>query len=164
MADAKITQLTADTTPLSTDITVMVSDPGGTPVTKKVTLANFLEVYNAMTETLTNKRITPRTDSVTSSATPTINTDTTDFFRITALAVAINTMSTNLSGTPTIGQKLIIRFLDNSSPQAITWGASFASRGATLPTTTVAGKYMYVGLIWNDVATVWDCVAVATEA
>ena len=42
MADSKITNLTAETAPLNTDVTVMVDDPGGTPVTKKITLLNLL--------------------------------------------------------------------------------------------------------------------------
>ena len=116
------------------------------------------------TTTLTNKRITKRTDTVASSATPTINTDTTDIFTITALATDITSMTTNLSGTPTLGQSLIIRILDNGTARAITWGASFASRGGTLPTTTTVSKYTYVGLIWNTVTSTWDCVAVTTES
>lgn len=116
------------------------------------------------TQTLTNKRITPRTDTVASSATPSINTDTTDFFTITALATAITSMTSGLTGTPTSGQKLVIRILDNGTARAINWGSSFASRGAALPTTTTANKYTYVGLIWNSTASKWDCVATATEA
>jgi len=60
----------------------------------------------ASTITFTNKRITPRVTTEASSATPTINTDNTDLHSITALATAITNMSTNLSGTPTNGQKL----------------------------------------------------------
>lgn len=41
MADQKITQLAEETAPVASDITVMVDDPGGSPVTKKVTLANL---------------------------------------------------------------------------------------------------------------------------
>lgn len=41
MADYKITQLTENTTPITTDILPMVDDPGGTPVTQKVTIANL---------------------------------------------------------------------------------------------------------------------------
>ena len=44
MADSKITALSENTTPLSTDILPMVDDPAGTPVTQKVTLANLLAV------------------------------------------------------------------------------------------------------------------------
>lgn len=42
MADTKISALTATTTPLLTDILPIVTDPGGTPVTKKVTVGNLL--------------------------------------------------------------------------------------------------------------------------
>lgn len=115
-------------------------------------------------QTLTTKRITKRVNSVASSATPAINTDTTDVFTITALALAITSMTSSLSGTPTNGQGLIIRFLDNGTARGITWGASFASRGATLPTTTTLGKYTYVGLIWNSTTSTWDCIATVTEA
>jgi hypothetical protein len=44
MADLKITQLNAVTTPLTTDIMPIVTDPGGSPETKKVTLANLAAV------------------------------------------------------------------------------------------------------------------------
>lgn len=115
-------------------------------------------------QTFTNKRNTPRVGTTTSSATPTINTDSYDIYTITALAAAITSFTTNLSGTPTAGQKLIIRIKDDGTARAITWGASFASRGVTLPTTTVAGKYLRVGLEWNEVASVWDCIASAQEA
>lgn len=120
------------------------------------------------TEPLTNKtisssRVNERENTVASSATPSINTDTTDIFTITALAAAITSMTTNLSGTPVNGQKLTIRIKDAGTARAITWGASFASRGATLPTTTVISKYLYVGLIYNSTAAVWDCVATAQE-
>lgn len=104
-----------------------------------------------------------RTTTETSSATPTINVDNTDIHTITALAAAITSFTTNLSGTPVNGQKLTIRIKDDGTARAITWGASFASRGATLPTTTFLGKYVYVGLIYNSTASVWDCVAVSQE-
>jgi len=104
-----------------------------------------------------------RSATVVSSATPSINTDTTDIFTITALAAAITSFTTNLTGTPVNGQKLILRIKDDGTARAITWGASFVSRGATLPTTTVINKTVYVGLMYNSTASVWDCVAVSQE-
>jgi hypothetical protein len=113
------------------------------------------------TNTLTNKRITPRVGSTASSATPTINTDSYDQYNITALAAAITSMTTNLSGTPTDGQKLMIRFKDNGTARAITWGASFQSSGvATLLATTVINKTHHVGLIYDSAAAKWTCIAV----
>ena len=105
-----------------------------------------------------------KNNTTASSATPSINTDTTEFFTITALAADITSFTTNLSGTPTSGQKLIIRIKDNGTARAITWGASFIARGATLPTTTVISKYLYVGFIWNSTESVWDCIGTAQES
>jgi F0F1-type ATP synthase membrane subunit b/b' len=138
---------------------VPVANADGTYTPGDVTV----DVTATNTVTLTNKRITPRVNTITSSATPTINTDTTDIFTITALAAAITSMTTNLSGTPTTGQKLEIRILDNNSARAITWGSSFSSRGVTLPTTTTANKYLRVLLEYNEVAAVWDCIGVCAE-
>lgn len=45
MADTKITGLTEDTSPSSSDIVPTVKDPGGTPLNRKVTLANLLRIF-----------------------------------------------------------------------------------------------------------------------
>jgi hypothetical protein len=68
------------------------------------------------------------------------------------------------SGTPTDGQKLTIRILDNGAPQALTWNAVYEVIGTTLPTTTVASKYTYVGCIYNAQSSTWDVVSVAQQA
>lgn len=44
MADQKITALSGNTTPLTTDILPMVDDPGGTPATQKITIGNVLSL------------------------------------------------------------------------------------------------------------------------
>ena len=112
------------------------------------------------TQTLTNKRITSRSSTTTSSATPTINTNNTDIFGLTAQAVDITSFTTNLSGTPTDGQKLWI-YIVGTAARAITWGASFESSTATLPTTTVTTNRLDVGFVWNAATSKWRCVAVA---
>jgi hypothetical protein len=112
------------------------------------------------TNTLTNKRINPRVTSETSSATPTINTDNSDIHRITALAADITSMTTNLSGTPTHGQKLIIE-ITGTAARAITWGASFEASTVALPTTTVTTNMLTVGFIWNSATSKWRVVAIA---
>ena len=113
------------------------------------------------TDTLTNKRITARTGTTTSSATPTINTDNVDYYSITALAAAITSFTTNLSGTPTIGQTLWISIKDNGTARAIAWGASFEASTIALPTTTVISTRLDVAFIWNEATSVWRCVGVA---
>lgn len=131
-------------------------------VTSPGTATNSVAVVDA-TQTLTNKRINPRVGTVASSATPTINSDNVDAFSITALAIAITSFTTNLSGTPVNFQTLIIRILDNGTARTIAWGASFASKGGTLPTTTVAGKLLTVGFKYDSVTSLWGCIAVAQE-
>jgi len=125
-------------------------------------------IGKATTDILTNKSITPRIAAVTLSATPSITVATTDIANIHALNTAITSITTNFNyTTPTVavdGQKIIIRIYDNGTPRAITWGAAFRSCGATLPTTTVANKWVYVGLIYNLLLDVWDCIAVSQEA
>mgnify|MGYP007100057888 FL=1 len=110
--------------------------------------------------TLTNKRITARVSTTTSSATPTINTDSVDMYGLTAQAVDITSFTTNLSGTPTDGQKLWI-YIVGTAARAITWGASFESSTATLPTTTVSTNRLDVGFVWNTATSKWRCIASA---
>ena len=118
----------------------------------------------AWTATLTNKRITPRITTITTHATPTINTDSCDCVTITAQAEAITSMTTNLSGTPTNFQKLIIRIKDNGTARTIAWGASYQNGSEVLPTTTVSGKTLLVGLIWDSVDSKWTIEARGVRA
>jgi hypothetical protein len=117
-------------------------------------------VGRATTDTLTNKRITSRVSTTTSSATPTINTDNTDQFGLTAQAVDITSFTTNLTGTPTDGQKLWI-YIVGTAARAITFGASFEASTVALPTTTVTTNRLDVGFVWNAATSKWRCVAVA---
>jgi len=117
-------------------------------------------VGKATTDTFTNKRITPRVSTTTSSATPTINTDDVDMYGLTAQTVDITSFTTNLSGTPTNGQKLWI-YIVGTAARAITWGASFEASTVALPTTTVTTNRLDVGFVWNAVTSKWRCVAVA---
>jgi hypothetical protein len=110
------------------------------------------------TNILTNKRITARTGTVASDATPTINTDNVDFFSITAQTVDITSFTTNLSGTPTDGQTLWIA-ITGTAARAITWGASFEASTIALPTTTVTTARLDVAFIWTGA--IWRCVGVA---
>lgn len=114
------------------------------------------------TNTLTNKRITLRTGTTASSGTPTINTDNVDAYIITAQAAAITSFTTNLSGTPTEGQLLLISITDNGTARALTFGASFEASGTVaLPTTTVISTRLDILFIWNVVTSKWRCLAVS---
>lgn len=114
-------------------------------------------VARTSTDTLTNKRVTPRVGTVASSATPTINTDNYDIYGLTAQAVDVTSFTTNLTGTPTDGQRLWIYIVGTAS-RAITWGASFENGIATLPTTTTTTQRLDVEFIWNAATSKWRCM------
>lgn len=120
-------------------------------------------VTAANTVTLTNKRVTPRTGSTTSSATPTINTDNVDHYALTAQAVDITSMTTNLSGTPTDRQVLTIS-ITGTAARAITWGSSFENGPVALPSTTDTTKRLDVLLWWNATTSKWRCMAAGSTA
>lgn len=100
------------------------------------------------TTTFTNKRITARYGSTTSSATPTINTDNVDVYELTAQTVDITSFTTNLSGTPTTDQTLHI-IITGTAARAITWGSSFEASTVALPTTTVSTNRLDVYFVYT---------------
>ena len=116
----------------------------------------------AGTETLTNKRITKRKQTVASSATVTPSWDNDDIVTITAQAVGLTLA--NPSGTPTDGQAIIVRILDNGTGRTITYGAAYRAIGVTLLTTTTASKTSYLGGFWNAADSKFDITAVGEEA
>ena len=160
---SSINGATAKTTPVDAD-TMALTDSAASNVLKKVTWANVkatLKTYfDSLTTTLTNKRITPRVGTTTSSATPTINTDSYDAYIITAQTANITSFTTNLSGTPTNGQKLWIS-ITGTAARTIAWGASFEASTIALPTTTVTTARLDVGFVWNAATSKWRCVGVA---
>jgi len=113
-------------------------------------------------------RITPRINTSTSVTSPLAwNSNSYDEYVITAQANAL-TISAD-SGTPVNGQKIIFRFQDNGTAQALTWTTTgsyaFRAVGVFLPTSTAGGgKPTYVGCIYNSYNFYWDAVAVSTQA
>lgn len=142
-----------------------VSGPTSTAKTYTFPDANTTIAGLTSTQTFTNKRITPRIATTTSTVTLTVNSDTTDQFNVTALSNGVTI--TAPTGTPTNGQRLIIRLKDNGTGRSLSWATgssnTFRVVGTTLPTTTVANKTIYVGCIYNTEEVRWDVVAVAEE-
>ena len=114
------------------------------------------------TQTLTNKRMTSRVSTIASSATPTPNADTDDIYTVTALTTGATFGAP--SGTPTEGQKLIIRIKDDGTSRSLAWNSIYRIIGTTLPIATAISKTLYVGCIYNNTDTKWDVVSVAQEA
>lgn len=114
-------------------------------------------IYGLVPAATSAKRET--TQTTTSSAT--INMATTDIFSITALASGV---TFNVpSNTPTYRQSELIIIKDNGSAQSIAWNAIFHPIGTTLPLTTVPGKWLYVGVIYNTTSAVYDVTGVTQE-
>lgn len=124
------------TTLASGVVTSSLTSIGNSPTMGTAGTAAGSIVSTDGTQTLTNKRWTPRVGNTTSSATPTINTDNYDIYKLTAQAADITSFTTNLSGTPNDGDILEIQ-ITGTAARAITWGTSFVSSSVTLPTTTV---------------------------
>jgi hypothetical protein len=110
------------------------------------------------TNTLTNKRVTERVTTVSDSATPTPNSDTDDMYIITGLTQTATFGAP--TGTPTQGQKIMVRVKDNGTARTLAWNAIYrASSDLSLPTVTVAGKTMYLGFIYNSTDSKWDLLS-----
>jgi hypothetical protein len=112
-------------------------------------------------ETLTNKRINPRTSSTASTATLTPDISAFDQFNLTAQSTALAVAAP--TGTPVDGNRLTIRILDNGTSQALSWNGTYTPIALPLPASTTAGKILYVGCIYNSTNTRWDVVALSQQ-
>lgn len=137
-------------------VTGSLTVTGSSTVTGSLTITGSLLVSGSITGF-----VLPRVITLTSSATPTINSDIYDSVSITALSTAITAVT--MSGTPVNFQKILFRIKDDGTARAITWGSSFQAMGSALPTTTVISKVLTTGFIYDTVTTKWGCVASAQE-
>lgn len=147
----KLTQITSTQAIDDTDLFATVHNMATTPVTKGKAMS-LIRQWLAK----------PRVTSTASSATPTPAVDTTDIYILTALATAPTFGAP--TGTPSQGQKLIVRIKDNGTARALAWNAIYRAMGTALPTTTVLSKTLYLGFIYNSTDAKWDLVASAQEA
>jgi hypothetical protein len=146
----------------------LVLSPGPAGTATSVFLAAGVNYSNGVpivttteTQTLSNKTITPRINQVTSTSSyvPTVNNH--DGVRISALAAALSIA--NPTGTPMAMHRYTIRIKDNGTARALTWGTSYRGIGFTLPSSTVASKLLYIGMLYNEVDAKWDVISVAQE-
>lgn len=120
-------------------------------------------VTRTESQTITSKLITPRITTTTSAAS--INIDgSADIWEVTALAVTL-AIGDTVATSPVDGQKVILRIKDNGGSQTLSWDADFISIGVgTLPTATVAGKWMYFGMVYYNATADWHVVAYSVQA
>lgn len=83
---------------------------------------------------------------------------------ITALAVAITSLTSGQTGAPQNFWRLIMRIKDTGVARALSFGALFEARGVALPTTTTAGKVLTLGFLYDTTSLKWGCVASVVES
>lgn len=110
-----------------------------------------------------------RLDLIETMQETTVASDTTpnpdvSYFRnlYTITALAGNATFADPGGSPNQGDVLIVRIKDDGSARTLGWNSVYRSI-ITLPTTTTASKTLYVGFIYNDTDSKWDCIAVMEE-
>lgn len=115
----------------------------------------------AGTETLTNKRVTPRVLSAASYTTNTgtsLNCDTLDEFIVTAQAGALK--FNNPTGTAQNGDVLLIS-CQGTAARALTWDTQFEASTVALPTTTVTTARLDMAFIWRADTSKWRLLGAA---
>lgn len=105
--------------------------------------------------------IIPRSGSVASSATPSIDVTLYDCYSITALAT--NITSVTISGTPGNFQPLLVRVLDNGTSRTVTLGSAFFDMGGGVTFSTTISKYTLIGCIYNATKGKFGVVRITTE-
>ena len=160
--------LTAGNVITNANLTGHVTSTGNGAVLGSFTLAQLNTAVSdadvasiAGTETLTNKRVTPRILSAASYTTDTgtsLNIDNLDEFIVTAQAGAL--LFNNPTGTPTDGQVLLIA-VTGTAARALTYGTQFEASTVALPTTTVTTARLNMGFIWRADTSKWVIVGSA---
>lgn len=160
IADGKTLTASNTITFTATDGSTLAIGTGGTLGTAAYTAASAYATP-AGTETLTNKRITQRVVALSTSASVTVQSDNADLIYMPCTEVAGTLAIANDTGTPTNGQKLILK-IKCTNAQTYSFDARYVfSTTNVQPVTAPAGKTDYLGFIYDTVASKWHCVAVS---
>lgn len=111
-------------------------------------------------QTLTGKLIAPRFVTITSASSLTGGA-VYDLIDVSALGVGM-TINPPV-GTFYPGQELTYRIKDTGTAKALVWDAVYREMGATLPTTTVPGKVLYITVVANPQDSTFDVTEVRRE-
>lgn len=111
------------------------------------------------TQTLSNKRVNQRINSINGTTSP--QTPTADSQDIWAMmAMSINMTINDPSGTPVNGQLLHFRLRDNGTSRTLTWGSIY---NGPMPDRTVAGKLMHLTYRYSTTDVKWNLISIFHE-
>lgn len=144
---------TSKTTPVDADELPAADSASGFGLAK-LTWANIKAALKTYFDTF-YAALSPSIQTVTSAATVT-PTVANDCVEITAQAAALTIA--NPASTPINRHTLLFYILDNGTARAITWGSQYRGIGGTLPSTTTAGKRMYMTAVWNNTDSKYDVI------
>lgn len=103
--------------------------------------------------------INRRLQSVTTTSSAAVDINNWDMYAITALSQSCTFAAP--TGTMTDGRSLLIRVKDDGTARTLLYSSSFrASVDLPLPTSTAAGKTLYMGFLYNLADAKWDLVSV----
>jgi hypothetical protein len=143
---------------------------GGTAAISTTAAPTGTVVGTTDTQTLTNKRITPRVISTASQgSTFSFNSDSYDGASLNGVSGGVTSITFTVdAGAPTDQQKYTFKlYLPANITLSWTSGTKgFRAAGVTLPTTsgTTANKALYVGCVYNSTESFWDVIAVTQVA
>ena len=145
----------------STGITLALYDNDTTPQKNFEFLDNStLKGYN--NAKIEDVIIKPKIQEVTTSTSFTIDSNSESLGILTS--IASNLIINAPTGSPSQGQKLMIRLKDNGTSRTLTFNSIWRSIGVTLPTATTPNKTIYIGAIYNSTDTKWDVIAIKEES
>ena len=91
------------------------------------------------------------------------NADMDDVVSITRQAEPLHVSNPSHAAALVDGHRLVLRIRDNGTSQDIVFGALYRGFSVPLPNSTVSGKTMYLGFVWNAADEKWDLIAFTTQ-
>lgn len=150
-SQSEIDQISTNTNDISTNTNDISTNANGISTNASDISSNTTQI---------NRLKGSSTRASVATLTPNINNNSLE--QITAQAVNLTVSAP--SGSPVLGQKLIINITDDGTARNISWNAVYNVINVTLPITTTVNKSLYIGCIYNADTSQWDVVAVKEEA